>query len=34
MSALLELDRVTSGYGRLPVLREVSLTVGAARSSR
>ncbi len=29
MSTLLELDRVTSGYGRLPVLREVSLTVGA-----
>jgi len=27
MSALLELDRITSGYGRLPVLREVSLTV-------
>ena len=27
MSALLELDRVTSGYGRLPVLREVSLTI-------
>ena len=29
MSTLLELDRITSGYGRLPVLREVSLTVGA-----
>ena len=28
-SMLLELDRITSGYGRLPVLREVSLTVGA-----
>src|SRR6516164_3885575 len=26
-SMLLELDRITSGYGRLPVLREVSLTV-------
>ena len=26
---LLELDRITSGYGRLPVLREVSLTVDA-----
>ncbi len=26
---LLELDRVTSGYGRLPVLHEVSLAVGA-----
>ena len=29
MSALLELDRVTGGYGRLPVLREVSLTVSS-----
>ncbi len=29
MSTLLELDRITSGYGRLPVLREVSLTVAA-----
>ena len=29
MSMLLELDRITSGYGRLPVLRDVSLTVGA-----
>ncbi|MBV8744738.1 MAG: ABC transporter ATP-binding protein [Xanthobacteraceae bacterium] len=26
---MLELDRITSGYGRLPVLRDVSLTVGA-----
>ena len=26
---LLELDRITSGYGRLPVLRDVSLNVGA-----
>jgi branched-chain amino acid transport system ATP-binding protein len=26
---LLELDCITSGYGRLPVLRDVSLTVGA-----
>jgi branched-chain amino acid transport system ATP-binding protein len=29
MSMLLELDRITSGYGRLPVLRDVSLAVGA-----
>ena len=29
MSMLLELDHITSGYGRLPVLRDVSLTVGA-----
>ena len=29
MSALLELDRVTGGYGRTPVLREVSLTVSS-----
>jgi branched-chain amino acid transport system ATP-binding protein len=28
-SMLLELDRITSGYGRLPVLRDVSLNVGA-----
>jgi branched-chain amino acid transport system ATP-binding protein len=28
MTALLELDRVSSGYGRSPVLREVSLVVG------
>ena len=26
---LLELDRVSSGYGRSPVLHDVSLTVGA-----
>jgi branched-chain amino acid transport system ATP-binding protein len=29
MSALLELEAVTSGYGRLPVLREVSLNVAS-----
>jgi branched-chain amino acid transport system ATP-binding protein len=29
MSALLELEGVTSGYGRLPVLREVSLNVAS-----
>jgi len=29
MNTLLELDRVTSGYGGSPVLHEVSLTVGA-----
>jgi branched-chain amino acid transport system ATP-binding protein len=29
MNTLLELNRVNSGYGRSPVLREVSLTVGA-----
>jgi branched-chain amino acid transport system ATP-binding protein len=28
MNTLLELDRVSSGYGRSPVLREASLTVG------
>jgi branched-chain amino acid transport system ATP-binding protein len=29
MSTLLELDRVTSGYGRLPVLRDVSIKISA-----
>src|SRR5947209_8250720 len=29
MTALLELDAVTSGYGRSPVLHDVSLSVGA-----
>jgi len=32
MTTLLELDRVSSGYGRSPVLREVSLTVGAGET--